>query len=253
MVWQSKPLRYGGKCDSCGASIEMKAVGWHNPELKKVRCSACGAPPDDTADPESTVAVELTPDPIGGSAALRKAGGRRGRNWVKGAAGEYLIDKFLHDQVTADHIILTDRRVPGTKSNIDHIVVASSGVWIIDTKNWKGRIEYKSTTPTGVDYRLYVDGKDRTAEVESMYSMVIPVAQAIGDRSIPVKPALVFVDADWALPALPRFLLNRPYQHLGVWLTLPKNLVKLINKSGPLGGATIHDLGQRLDRLFVPA
>lgn len=253
MVWESKPLRYGGTCDSCGDTIEVKAVGWHNPDLKKVRCTTCGAPTESNAALGADAAPELTPDPIGGSAALREARRRRDSKWVRGAAGEYLIDKFLHDQIAGTSVILTDRRVPGTKSNIDHIVIASSGVWIIDTKHWKGRIEYKSTTPTGVDYRLYADGHDRTKEVEAMYSMVIPVAQAIGDRSVPVKPALVFVDADWALPALPRFLLNRPYQHLGVWLTLPRNLAKLINKSGPLVDMAVHDLGQKLDRLFIPA
>lgn len=250
MAWQSKSLRYGGTCDSCGTKIEVRATGWHNPDLKKVRCVACGPPIE--GEPASD-SHEMTPDPIGGSAALRIGRSRRDHKWVKGAAGEYLMDQSLHNRIAKDAVILTDRRIPGTTANIDHIVVAPSGVWIIDTKTWKGRIEYKAPSPLSVDTRLYVGGKDRTSVVEAMYAMVIPVAQAIGDRSVPVHPALVFIDGDWATAALPRFMMNRPYQHLSVWITPPKILAKMINEAGPLNPAAVQALGSKLDQLFVPA
>lgn len=86
-----------------------------------------------------------------------------------------------------------------------------------------------------------------------MYSLVIPVAQAIGDRSVPVHPALVFIEGDWGTAAAVRLLTKRPYQHLGVWITAPKVPAKLINAPGPLGYDTIEHLANRLDRLFVPA
>jgi hypothetical protein len=250
MTWQSKPLRYGGICDSCGTKIEVRATGWHNPDLKKVRCVACGTLAEDEAANETR---EMTPDPIGGSAALREARSRRDHKWVKGAAGEYLMDQSLHNRLSQDAVILTDRRVPGTKANIDHLVVASSGVWIIDTKNWKGRIEYKAPSTFSTNTRLFVDGKDRTVIVEAMYAMVIPVAQAIDDRSVPVNSALVFMDGDWAPAALPRLLMNRPYQHLSVWITPPKILTKMINEAGPLEARAIQALGKKLDQLFDPA
>lgn len=250
MTWQSKPLRYGGVCDSCGTPIEVRAAGWHNPDLKKVRCAACGPPAEEEAARESHA---MSPDPIGGSAALREARSRHDHKWVKGAAGEYLMDQSLHNRLTKEAVILTDRRVPGTKANIDHLVVASSGVWIIDTKNWKGRIEYKAPSAFSIDTRLYVGGKDRTAVVEAMYAMVIPVAQAIHDRSVPVNPALVFMDGDWAPAALPRLMMGRPYQHLSVWITPPKILAKMINEAGPLDTQAIQVLAKRLDRLFVSA
>ena len=67
--------------------------------------------------------------------------GKRDRNWRRGAAGEYLMDRFLHEKLKDGEVILTDRRVPDSSSNIDHVVVASSGVWIIDSKKWRGKIE----------------------------------------------------------------------------------------------------------------
>lgn len=250
MPWQSKSLRYGGACDSCGTKIDVRAAGWHNPDLKKVRCAACGPPADDEA---AIGAQEMSPDPIGGSAALREGRSRHDPKWVKGAAGEYLMDQSLRKRLSKDAVILTDRRIPGTKANIDHLVVASSGVWIIDTKNWKGRIEYKAPSAFSTDTRLYVGGKDRTAVIEAMYAMVIPVAQAIDDRSVPVSPALVFMDGDWAPAALPRLMMGHPYQHLSVWITPPKILAKMINETGPLDTRAIQVLAKKLDRLFVPA
>lgn len=202
---------------------------------------------------ENTDVADLRPDPIGGSAALRQARSRRDPNWVKGAAGEYLTDKSLHSHVSNDAVILTDRRVPGTKSNIDHVVVASSGVWIIDSKLWKGRFEYKAPSQTSVDTRLYVDGKDRTSVVEAMYALVIPVAQAIQDRAVPVNPALVFVYGDWSIAALPRLIVSRPYQHLGVWITPPRILTKMINHPGPLDIEAVKQLARKLDLVVVPA
>lgn len=126
----------------------MKKTGWHNAEVKKVRCAECG-PPDASPPTDSPVEPEeMRPDPIGGSAALREAQLRRDRNWLKGAAGEYLMDQSLHRRLNKDAVILTDRAIPGTKSNIDHVVIAPSGVWIIDSKKWKGKIEYKAESFT---------------------------------------------------------------------------------------------------------
>ena len=192
-------------------------------------------------------------DPVGGSAALREGRARRDHRWVKGAAGEFIMDKSLRNRLTDGVVILTDRRVPDTASNIDHIVIAPSGVWIIDTKNWKGRIEYRASTAFGTDNRLLVDGRDRTAAVEKVYSLVIPVAQAVNDRSVPIHAALVFIEADWGTNAAARLLMHRPYKHLGVLITAPKTLANKINEPGALDTDDVHRLARRLDELFVPA
>ena len=36
--------------------------------------------------------------------------------------------------------VLHDRRVPGRRLNLDHLVVMPSGVWVIDTKHYHGRL-----------------------------------------------------------------------------------------------------------------
>jgi len=251
MTWESKPLRYGGTCESCRATIEKKEVGWHDTTAKKVRCKTCGPPPDETLSsmpaPSSSEA-----DPVGGSAALREASSRRDPNWTKGAAGEYLMDLSLHKHVNDGAVILTDRHVPGTKSNIDHIVVAPSGVWIIDTKTWRGKIQYRSTSRLGTDKRLFVGGKDRTSTVEAIFNLVIPVAQVIGDRSVPIQPALVFIEGDWTDTSAARILASRPYQHLRVWISWPKAIWKKINEPGPLDANDVKRIGAHLDANLRP-
>ena len=98
MTWESKPLRYGGTCDACGASIEKRAVGWHDAAVKKVRCNACGPAPEEN-QVETTPTPSPRVDPVGGTAALREARSRRDPKWTKGAAGEYLMDLSLHNHV----------------------------------------------------------------------------------------------------------------------------------------------------------
>jgi hypothetical protein len=158
----------------------------------------------------------------------------------------------LEHRLTGDARVLTDRQVPGTESNIDHIVIASSGVWIIDSKKWKGKIEYKADSLASINTRLYVGGKDRTSKVESIYGLVIPVAQVIEDRTIPIHPALVFIEGDWSTASLPRFLMGKPYVHEGVYISPPRALIKIINEPGALNAELINSLAVKLDKALKP-
>jgi len=65
--------------------------------------------------------------------------------------------------------VLHDRRIPGARANVDHIVVAPWGVFVIDAKNYKGRVEKRDRGGFfSTDYRLYVGGRDKTALVAGM-------------------------------------------------------------------------------------
>lgn len=251
MTWESKPLRYGGICSSCGVTIAKREIGWHEPTLKKVRCASCGLGLVENQENSPEILTRDT-DPVGGSSALKEARARHDHNNTKGAAGEYLMDIALHKHVDGGAIILTDRKVPGGESNIDHVVVAPSGVWIIDSKNWRGKIEYRASTKMGMDSRLYVGGKDRTYAVEKIFNLVIPVAQIIGDKSVPISQALAFIEGDWGSTSTTRLLTNRPYRHLGVWISWPKAIWKKINESGPLEKDALQRLGALLNEQLPP-
>jgi hypothetical protein len=196
----------------------------------------------------------MTSDPIGGSSQLREARRKQDFRNRKGAVGEYLMDQILHRELTGGEVILTDRQVPGSPANIDHVVVAPSGVWIIDSKKWEGKIEYKPATFTGVKMRLFVGGEDRTSTIEGIYSLVIPVAQVIGDRSVPIHPALAFVEGEWSTKAMIRLMRNKPYKHEGVWFSAPTVLTKLIKEpvEAPLSPEAVSRLGVVLDQALKP-
>lgn len=84
------------------------------------------------------------------------------RAWAIGAAGEEKLAAEL-DKV-AGLRMLHDRRVPGTQGNIDHIVIAPAGVFVVDAKNNQGRIEIRDRGSFfRTDYRLTVAGRDCSA------------------------------------------------------------------------------------------
>jgi len=60
--------------------------------------------------------------------------------WARGAAGEERVAAILAKHLHASVVVLHDRRIPGTRANIDHIAVAPSGVWVIDAERYKGKL-----------------------------------------------------------------------------------------------------------------
>ena len=163
------------------------------------------------------------------------------------------MDISLHRRLQNGEVILSDRQTPGGTGNIDSVVVASSGVWIIDAKNWGGKIECRSMGGRfDPNERLLVNGTDRTDEVvDHIYSQVIPVAGLLNDRSIPVHPAVVFFSDDFVVSPL-RVLRNKPFQHREVWISWPKAISAKISEQGPLSAEQIAKIGTLLDQRLIP-
>ena len=248
-----KRLRYGGTCVACGRVIEPEGSGWHDPDAppkRKITCSTCRT--QDLAPTPSRV-TSVPVNPVGGSSALRVSRERHHPNYQKGSVGEYLLSRRLHEDLGDQAVILDDRQVPNSQANIDHVVVASSGVWVIDAKKWQGKIEYKNVGRSWeYKMRLLVDGRDETKLTDEIYSQVIPVAQILGDPTIPINPALVFINGEWTNWATVRLLADKPYEHQRVLITAPKTLVKKILEPGPLDAGTVHRLGSQLSAVLKP-
>jgi hypothetical protein len=60
--------------------------------------------------------------------------------WQRGAAGERHVARLLEPLVAQGWGVNHDLRVPGSKANIDHVVVGPPGIFAIDTKNYRGRL-----------------------------------------------------------------------------------------------------------------
>jgi len=152
------------------------------------------------------------------------------------------VARHLERLVGNRAILLHDRAVPRTRGNIDTIAVASSGIWVIDAKHWKGRVERRDRGGLlRTDFRLYVGGRDRSKAIGGMGWQVAAVKGAGGGS--PVHAALCFVEADWGLFA-------QPFRVDGVWVTWVKALAKKIVAPGPLSDTQIEELaGQVSERL----
>ncbi len=251
MVWTKTTFAHNGApCSSCGAIVTKGSEGWTDASQtkgKRVRCLACG--------PAEAVVSTLRVDPVAGSSALRQDKRYKGDNNLKGAQGEYLMGTYLASDLASGAYVLTDRKVPGdSEANIDHIVVASTGVWIIDSKKWAGEIRYRSPGFPSTDPRKYltVDGKDRTSEIGKIFRLVIPVVQVIGDASVPVHTVLAFVESTWGIKESLHIRRGGPYEHEGVLISGGHSFIKLINEAGNLTPDTIESLWRRLDEVMPP-
>lgn len=161
--------------------------------------------------------------------------------WAIGAAGEERIAEVLHERVGDTAVLLHDRRVPGTRGNIDHLAIAPSGVWVIDTKKSEGDIVVRDVGGwRRIDERLYVGRRDRTKAVDGMAWQVDAVRRVLAGEDVPVLPVLAFVGASWPL------FRPKPLHLNSVTIASPNMLAELIAAEGPLSVEAIDHIARRL-------
>jgi len=166
--------------------------------------------------------------------------------WNRGAAGEIAVGSSL-DTRTAQGpaIVLHDRRMPHRAGNIDHLAIGPSGVLVIDTKGFRGKV--RVTTPWLAAPKLLVAGRDRTKLIDGLDRQVAAVREALTTTGVhaPVQGALCFTRADLPLLGTPTIR--------GHLLLYRKALAKQINAHGPLPPAAIEQLADTLAKQFPTA
>jgi hypothetical protein len=111
---------------------------------------------------------------------------RYAERWEKGAAGESQTAAAL-SRLGAGWICWHDLKWPGRRlSNIDHIAIGPGGVFVIDSKNWSGRVEVKN----GV---LRQNGYQRESAVAGCADSALAVGELVPNYLDAVKPVLCFV------------------------------------------------------------
>ena len=170
------------------------------------------------------------------------------RAWARGATGEQKLAEALQDVPNIK--LLNDRRVPHTKGNIDHLLVSSAGVFVVDAKIYKGLIEVRDVGGLfKTDKRLYVGRRDCSELATNMAWQVEAVQQAITVAGIapspPVIPILCFVDGEWPL-------LWPPTEFRGVRLEGKRSIKKVITAMQILDPQTIDRVHHVLAIAFPP-
>src|SRR5690606_33028447 len=105
--------------------------------------------------------------------------------WAQGAAGEERVAASLEALAEVGVLALHDRRLPGTRANIDHLVVTPWGVWVVDAKLYAGkrpdfRVEGGFLGFGGTTH-LTVGGRKKDDLVDNVLWQVERVQAAVGD------------------------------------------------------------------------
>ena len=165
----------------------------------------------------------------------------------QGDLGEKAVAAYLEKHTTrGPAIILHNRRMPRGRGDIDHLAIASTGVFVIDAKAIKGKVRVQR--PLFGKPKLCVSGRDRTKLIDGLDRQVSAVRNALttSDHSdVSVQGVLCFTTAD-----LPFFGTSKMRGHL---LLHRKALAKRINKQGPLQPRTIDALAHTLAAALPPA
>ncbi len=150
---------------------------------------------------------------------------------------------MLDRAVAASGYVLHDRSVPGTRANLDHLVVVPSGVWVVDTKHYRGSVERRRVGLLGIRSGLFVAGRDVAPLVDALNRQRARVERVLAPSGAPVWASLCFTGARWAV-------LARPFSLDGVLVAWPAALGRRLRAAGPLGAAERAALAERLSASF---
>ncbi len=75
------------------------------------------------------------------------------QRWLRGAAGEESTARVLAG-LPRRFVVLHDRRVPGTRANIDHLVIGPTGVWVVDSKAYRAPVRVRRGAVWAGDHRV---------------------------------------------------------------------------------------------------
>ncbi|WP_433356297.1 nuclease-related domain-containing protein [Microtetraspora malaysiensis] len=134
-----------------------------------------------------------------------------------------------------------DRAIPGSRANIDHLVIGRSGVWVIDSKAW-----HRRTRISGRAGALWIGGRPATSTVRALQYEHSTVTAALTHTGRPIQVhALVAVHG----AKLPRW--GGPLTAGGATLLRARQIRRWIrNAPEVLDRGAAVELAALLDRAF---
>ena len=165
--------------------------------------------------------------------------------WARGAAGEQRFAAILAKHLHPGIVVLHDRRIPGSRANIDHIAIAPSGVWVIDAKRYTGKLTVNK--PLFGNAKLMINGRDRSCLTAGLAKQVALVYEALASTAadVNVHGALCFIDTE--LPLLGALTFD------GYPLLRSRSLAKRLNADGPIDAARVRALAGVVAQRFPVA
>jgi hypothetical protein len=281
-------LRYAGVCRTCASPVAAKSAAVYFASAKQIECLTCfesaasaTAPIPDSA-PAAPCDVAVPPvaatSGTAGASAQREFARRASKReqrvrerhpriggfllaisddpqstkaWNVGAAGERKLGQRLDGLADQGALVLHDRRIPGSRANIDHVVVSPSGIWVIDAKRYRGRPQRRvdgGILRPRVE-KLIVGGRDCTKLVAGVHKQIELVAAAVGRAAfgdVTIRGMLCFVEADWPL-------IGGSFSIEGVAVLWPKKAAELVTAPGDLAPSRVIEIQRYLAEAFPAA
>jgi hypothetical protein len=107
------------------------------------------------------------------------------RNWQRGARGERRTARQLERLARHGWVIFHDLAVPDSRANADHLVIGPAGVFLADSKNWRGQLAF---APDGT---LWHGSYPLTATLATIGFEARAIADALAVPGLAVEPLLV--------------------------------------------------------------
>jgi hypothetical protein len=173
------------------------------------------------------------------AAILLAWGDRRLGNFLKGAKGEEWVAHELAF-LNAKHTVFNGLRLGGGKQNFDHIIVGPSGIFVVETKNWRGSVEFH-------DGKLYAGGKEPSRpplkQVKAATAELVAWIDDAGYGDIPVHSVLCFLGT-----RLPEEIMNVN----GVVVCTGKKLVEVLQETfdDPIPGTRVEQVVDELRKVI---
>lgn len=263
-------LRYAGQCRLCDRELPARTVAMYERKTKTVRCVDCAPEPAVVVDApvaikhlplvEAQRIEEEGQSVQAGSAGLSarreyerrhakheesvrakhpKLGGlilafrkvpQSMAAWDTGALGEERLGAALDKRSSPSLRVLHDRRIPGTRANIDHIAVTPSGIFVIDAKRYVGKRPTRKMDGGRRGHRtetLMVGGRSHNKLVDGVLKQV-QLVQSVVSQEVPVTGVLCFIESSWPV-------IGGEFTTRRVLVTWPKRLYTRLAADGPLG------------------
>lgn len=126
------------------------------------------------------------------AAVLLAWGDRRLGNYLKGAKGEEWVAHELAF-LSAEYTVFNGLRLGGGKQNFDHIIVGPAGIFVVETKNWKGSVEFR-------DGKLFAGGKEPSRppirQVKDAAAELVAHLDEVGCGDLPIHSVLCFLGTE---------------------------------------------------------
>ncbi len=137
-------------------------------------------------------------------------------------------------------LLVHHRRIPGSRTSIDHIAIGRGGVTVIDAKRARGRVRVRRASGSSGEprERLLIGGREETKLVEGVCRQVAVVSELLGG-GVAVIGAMCFVESG-GLPIFSSPTLD------GVRIGGLRGIARLARRDGPHTPSEMHEISERL-------